>query len=237
MTYELFYAPNTASFSIHWLLVELESLCDITYTLKLVDFGSNEQKSESYLRLNPKGRVPCLAFDGVGHSEQVALAQLLVERHPSAKLAPPPDGDVHGRSRYLETMTFLGNTLLPAMRDWVYADKDGEAQYAKGVRLLAKKRIEGAWERLNDQLEGQDYLLGQTFGVVDILAGALVTWTEGINRMALAEGNENVRRWVKRVQERKSWHEAKRREDGWEMNMKDFESEYFPDTAKQAANL
>jgi glutathione S-transferase len=96
--------------------------------------------------------------------------------------------------------------------------------------------IEGAWRLLNDQLKGQDYLLGKEFSVVDILAGALVTWTKGLERMALAEGNDNVKQWTKRVQARPSWAEARKREDGWEINLKDFEREYFPDT-KVNANL
>ena len=227
MSYELYYAPNTASFSVHWLLVELETLVGVSYKLHLVDFNSTAQKSSSYLKLNPKGRVPCLVVNGQGHSEQVALCQLLTERHPGAKLAPSAEGDVHERARYLETMTFLGNTLLPAMRDWAYADKDGEEQYAKGVRLLAKRRIDGAWQLLNDQLEGQEYLLGNEFSVADVLAGALVTWTRGLERLALADGNDNVKRWIKQIQGRPSWDEARKREDGWEKNWKDHEREFF----------
>ena len=226
MSYELFFAPNTASFSIHWLLVELEHLVGISYKLHLVDFNNSSQKSDWYLRLNPKGRVPCLVIDGQPHTEQVALSQLLVELHPDAKLAPPANGDLQPRAQYLETMTFVGNTILPAMRDWAYADKDGEEQYAKGVRLLAMKRIKDAWGMFDKRLEGQEYLLGNGFSVVDVLAGALVTWTVGLQRLAL-EDHGNVQEWIKRVQARPSWDEARKREDGWEMNEKPFEKEYF----------
>ena len=40
-------------------------------------------------------------------------------------------------------MLYLANTLLPAFRDWFYADKDGDPAGADAVKALARKRIEG----------------------------------------------------------------------------------------------
>jgi glutathione S-transferase len=52
--YELYYSPGTASFAVHWLLIEM----NLPHTLKVVDFETRAQKSPEYLRLNPDGVVP-----------------------------------------------------------------------------------------------------------------------------------------------------------------------------------
>ena len=84
----LYYAPGSASFLVHWLLIEL----DLEYELCLVDFKSAAQKSPAYLALNPNGVVPTLEIDGAPHYEAAALIMHLADAHPAAGLAPagPP---------------------------------------------------------------------------------------------------------------------------------------------------
>jgi glutathione S-transferase len=40
-------------------------------------------------------------------------------------------------------MVYLANTILPAMRDWFYADSDGDPAGAEAVRALACRRLDG----------------------------------------------------------------------------------------------
>jgi glutathione S-transferase len=85
MSYVLFYAPGTASLAVHWLLIEL----GVEFRAKRLNLEAGEQRSPSYLQLNPAGRVPTLVVDGQAYTESAALLMLLAERHPEAKLAPP----------------------------------------------------------------------------------------------------------------------------------------------------
>ncbi|MCT6568506.1 hypothetical protein N4308_14960, partial [Staphylococcus aureus] len=79
--------------------------------------------------------------------------------HPEGGLAPEP-GSAE-RAAWLELMIYLANTVLPAMRDWFYADSDGDPAGAEGVRALARRRIEEACDRLDTELaDGRDYLVG-----------------------------------------------------------------------------
>jgi glutathione S-transferase len=222
MSYTLYYHPNTASLSAHWLLVELERALGVTYQLKFVDFDAGEQRSASYLAVNPKGRVPTLVASDVPYTEQAAILLTLSELHTEAGLVPMTPGAE--RAALLETIIFLANTLLPALRDWVYADKDGSEEGAKAVRQLARTRINQAWALLDQQLEGHDYLQGDTFSIADILAGSTVSWTKGVEKMAL-DGRLNVQAWVKRIRERSTWAEVKRREDGWVVREPPFEKD------------
>jgi glutathione S-transferase len=179
MTYTLYYAPGTASMAVHWALIEM----GVPFKAVSLDFDAGEQKRASYLKLNPAGRVPALVIDGQSHGESAALLMLLAERHPGAQLAPPP-GDPR-RAKWLETMVFLANGVLPAMRDWFYADKDGEPAGAAAVRDLARRRIEGAWTRLDYELgDGRRYLIGDEPGCVDFLAAMLMRWSRNMVKPA-----------------------------------------------------
>jgi glutathione S-transferase len=180
MNYILYYSPGAASMAVHWMLIELA----VPFEARLVDIESGAQHSDDYRRLNPAGRVPTLVVDGVPYGESAALLMLLAERHPDALIAPAPGTPL--RAQWLEQMVYLANTLLPAMRDWFYAAKDGAPKGADAVKSLARRRIEGAWERLDARLMAsqEDYLVGDRLGTADFLGVMLMRWSRNMPRPA-----------------------------------------------------
>ena len=206
MSYTLFYAPGAASLAVHWMLIEL----DVAFRAERLDLKAGEQRSSAYLRLNPAGRVPTLVVDGQSYTESAALLMLLAERHPQADLAPAIDD--HERGRWLEMMVYLTNNLSQAMRDWFYAEKDGEACDAPAVKRLALKRIESVWDRLDTLLEdGRPYLLGKDLTTADFLGTMLMRWARNMPRPAT--GWPNIAPYVIRMRARPSFREVCRRED------------------------
>ncbi len=201
----LFYAPGTASFAVHWMLIEL----GVAFEAEPVDLAAGEQRTPAFLALNPAGRVPTLVIDGEGYGESAALLMLLAERHVDAGFAPAP-GDPD-RARWLETMAFLTNTLSSAMRDWFYADRDGDPAGAGAVRALARRRIEGVWSRLDDQLaDGRPYLLGESVTTADFLATMLMRWSRTMDRPATTW--DRLAPYVRRIRARPAFAEVCRRE-------------------------
>lgn len=174
-SYELFYTPNTASLSTHWLLVHLETTYQIPHSIHLIDFSTQSQKSKSYLKLNPKGRVPTLLIDETPYTESAALLQIIGENHPETNLVPLPG--TPDRNRFLETMAYVATQLLPAARDYYYAGRDGPDD-AGNIKSLAERRIHDTWKLLDRQLEregegkGRSYLVGDSLTVLDFLVGA-----------------------------------------------------------------
>jgi glutathione S-transferase len=165
--------------SVHWMMIEL----GIAFEARAIDFTKDAQHDPDYLRLNPEGRVPTLIVDGVPHHESAALLMLLAEQHRAAGLSPEPGSP--DRGAWLELMIFLANTLLPAMRDWFYADKDGEPEGAAAVRALAQRRIEHGWDYLDARLaDGRACLVGETPGTADFLAVVLMRWSRNMPRPA-----------------------------------------------------
>ena len=203
MSYTLYYAPGTASMAVHWMLIEL----GVEFHPNRLDLAAGEQRSPAYLQLNPAGRVPTLIVDGKPVTECAALLMLLAERHSEAKLAP---GDA-GRGKWLETMIYLANSLSPAMRDWFYADKDGEPADAAAVRGLARKRIESVWDRLDLTLsDGRTFLLGEDLTTVDFLGTMLMRWSRNMPRPATTW--PHLAPYITRMRARPGFIEVSRRE-------------------------
>jgi glutathione S-transferase len=205
MSYTLYYAPATASMAVHWMLIEL----GVEFRTERLDLAAGEQRSPAYLQLNPAGRVPTLIVDGKPVTECAALLMLLAERHPAAKLAPA-SGDER-RAKWLETMVYLANSLSPAMRDWFYADKDGDPADAAAVRGLARKRIEAVWDRLDLVLsDGRTFLLGQDLTTVDFLGTMLMRWSRNMPRPATTW--PHLAPYITRMRARPGFIEVNRRE-------------------------
>jgi glutathione S-transferase len=205
MDYRLYYSPGAASMAVHWMLIEM----GIPFDVQLVDIDAGNQRNPDYLRLNPAGRVPTLVVDGTPRHESAALLMLLAERHPEAALAPVPGSA--DRAAWLERMIYLANTLLPAMRDWFYADVDGEPAGAEAVQALARRRIEEACDQLNaDLADGRDYLVGGKLSAVDFLAVVVMRWTRNMPRPAL--GWPHLARYIRGLRALPSFIELNARE-------------------------
>jgi glutathione S-transferase len=205
MTYTLYYSPGTASLAVHWMLIDVGAPFDTV----LIDFATGAQRDPDYLRLNPAGRVPTLVIEGEPRTESAALLMLLAERHPAAELAPEVGSPA--RAAWLELMIYLANTLLPAMRDWFYAGTDGDAAGADFVTALARRRIEGAWDRLDARLAaGDSFLLGDSRSTADFLALMLIRWSRNMPRPATTWPHLGA--YAARLRQTPSFIEVQRRE-------------------------
>ena len=203
--YTLYYSPGTASFAVHWMLIEL----GVPFELKLVDFAKDEQRSPEYLKLNPNGKVPTMIVDGQPFGECTALLMLLAERHPEAGLGPLP-GTAH-RAKYLELMVYLANSLLPAFRAWFYPPDFGGPNRTEEIKENARERIETAFDRLDSRLsDGRQYLLGDQFSAADMLATMLARWSRNMPKPAQAW--PNLKPYLARMKQRDSLREVHKRE-------------------------
>ncbi|MGN7919243.1 MULTISPECIES: glutathione S-transferase family protein [Lysobacter] len=175
--YALYYSPGTASFVVHWLLIEM----GIEHELRAVDMEARAHKNAEYLALNPNGVVPTLIVDGQPRYEAAGLAMFLADRHPQAGLAPALDEPQ--RAEYNQWIFNLTNTLQSPLRLWWYPwdlQADDEA-----VRAGAQARIEAACERLDAQLAKQGpYLLGERLSAADFYLTMLMRWTRKMPRPA-----------------------------------------------------
>ncbi len=206
--YALYYSPGTASFVVHWLLIEL----DLPHELRNVDMAGRAHKSADYLALNPNGVVPTLLVDGQPRYEAAALTIYLADRHGDGAFAPALDDPQ--RAEYLQWMFNLVATLQAPLRLWWYPgdlQADDEA-----VRRGAQARIEAACERLDAHLgaalaQGRGpYLLGERPSAADFYLTMLMRWTRKLPRPA--HEWPHLGELARRMKARPSFAELYRRE-------------------------
>ena len=161
---KLYYSPGACSLSPHIVLREaglaFEPVLASTKTHKLTD-------GTDYYTINPKGSVPLLELDnGERLSEGPAIVQYIADLAPAAKLAPP--AGTMPRYRLMEWLNFITSEVHksfsplfnPAMPE------EGKAVY--------RNRLQDRFKWVDAQLEGKQWLMGDTFTVAD---GYLFTCT------------------------------------------------------------
>ena len=75
-----------------------------------VHLRRGEQRSESFLRLNPQGLVPALAVPNAVLTQSLAIIEYLDELHPDPPLLPP---DALGRARVRSIAQIIGSDTHP----------------------------------------------------------------------------------------------------------------------------
>ncbi len=173
--YTLYYSPGTASMVVHLALLEIGA----PYQLELVDFNSDQQQSETYLKLNPQGVVPTLVIDGKPMTESAALLMILTERHPEAHLAPARGTPAY--EEWLQWIVYLSNSLAAAYRLWFYPADLGLSEHTPETRKAVQVKIESVWNRLDAHLSASGpYLLGREFSGADLLLTMLMRWSRNM---------------------------------------------------------
>ncbi|MGH8052332.1 MAG: glutathione S-transferase family protein [Stenotrophomonas sp.] len=177
MSVVLYGSQSTASFVVHWLLLEL----GIEHELHQLDFERNEQKSAAYLAINPAGRVPTLLMDGQVLTESAAIAMHLADLHPHVGFAPATGTPARGD--YYRWICFCVYTLMPAYRSWFYPDEPAGQDNANEVKQRARVQLETAWQQMADHLEMHGpYVLGEQLSVVDFMLTMLMRWSRNMPR-------------------------------------------------------
>src|SRR5260370_37758832 len=89
----LYYAPGACSMASHIGLEESGA----PYEVKPVALAKGEQKTEAYLKINPRAKVPALKLeDGSIITENTAILSYLALRFPEKQLFPK---DAAGQAR------------------------------------------------------------------------------------------------------------------------------------------
>lgn len=176
---QLYYAPGSASFVVHWLLIELNA----PHELIKVDLQSKEQKTAEYLKLNPNGVVPTLIIDGKAVYESPALVMHLADLYPEAGLAPAI-GTLE-RAQFYQWMFNLVNPLQSAMRQWWYPGEASGEDNIEATQRAVRERVENCWDRLDVHLAANGpYLLGDKISAADFMLTMLMRWTRNMPKPA-----------------------------------------------------
>lgn len=159
--------PYSRGRMVRWMLEE----CAAPYEQVLLEYGGS-MKAESYLAINPMGKVPAIVHRGQVVTEAMAICSYLADAFPEANLAP----DVRSpeRAAYYRWMYFNAGPLEAALTAKVIgalapADKASFVGYGRLEDVIKTLEIGVA-----DMQRRGGYVCGQQFSAADVvLAGSL----------------------------------------------------------------
>jgi glutathione S-transferase len=172
--FTFYFSPGSCSRASHIALEE----SGLPYTPQFIDFSTNAQRSDSFLKINPKGRVPALVTDRGILTESPAILAFIAQSAPSAKLAPLDDPFAFGRMQAFNG--FLSSTVhvthAHGRRGSRWADQPASLEDMKNkvpqtmsdnFELIEKDMLEGPW------------VLGETYSVADPYLFVMSEWLAG----------------------------------------------------------
>lgn len=167
----LYYAAGTCAVATHLAL----EFAGAPYEAVRVDFGTQQQRSPDYLRINPKGRVPALATDRGVLTETPALLQYVAQSWPESGLAPL--GDPFLLARMNEFNSYLCSTVHVAHahrgRGARWAD---DPQAIEAMKQKVPQNMADCFALIEEHMVQGPWVLGERFSTSDLYLFTIASW-------------------------------------------------------------
>src|SRR3954464_885439 len=187
----LYYAPGACSMAAHIVLEESGE----KYQPQKVDLANGEQRTESYLKINPQGRVPVLRLDeGEPLAENTAILPYLGKRFglwPKEQLAD---------AKALSLIAFFAASVHPA-----HAHIGRPERYASDpsayptLQETGRKTFHNYLKQMDGMLAGRQWFADK-YTVLDPYGFVFYTW--GIRRELPMQELNNYTAFKNRMLER-----------------------------------
>jgi len=176
-----------------------------------IDLAGGEQFGEAFRKINPDCAVPVLQLDdGTCLSEVIAICQYLEAFHPDPALM--------GRSPEEAALVTMWNAKVEYQGLWANAEAFRNSAKGLGGKALpgpdsfeqipalaerGRQRVAIFFEKLDQQLAGQPFIVGDYYSVADITAMVMIDFAGWI-KIPISATSTNLRRWYDSVSARPS---------------------------------
>jgi glutathione S-transferase len=172
MPLTLWYTPGTCALASLIVLEETGA----AYDARRVDFAKGEQRSDDFLKVNPKGRVPALDTGRGILTETPAIVTFLGQTFPDAGLLPP---DALGLARLHELLSYLSSTVHVShahrLRGARWAD---DPAVVEALKRKVAQNMADHFAYLESRFEGP-WAMGGQYTVADSYLYVLEGWLKG----------------------------------------------------------
>jgi glutathione S-transferase len=170
----LYWSSNSCSMASHLALEYVGA----AYAGERVDFSRSQQRSEEFLRLNPKGRVPVLATAQGILTETPAILQYICQLYPAAGLAPLDDpyelARMNAFNSYLCSTVHVNHAHRVRGERW-----SDDPAVVEGLKLKVAKNMSDCFAYIErDYLQGL-WVLGERLSTSDLYLFTLANWLAG----------------------------------------------------------
>jgi glutathione S-transferase len=156
-----YHNPRSRSQMVHWMLEE----ADAPYRIVPIDFEKGENRTPSFLALNPMGKLPTIEHRGMVVTETAAIIAYIADAFPAAGLAPLPGDTLRGP--YYRWLFFGAGCFEPALLDKMMKRPEVERKAAVGWGSY-----EDVVATLKKTLSKGPHLLGEKFTAADVYVGS-----------------------------------------------------------------
>jgi len=168
-----YYSPNSIALAAHVVLDEVGA----KYTAVKIDFGENQQRSDSFMAVNPKGRVPALVTDAGILTETPAILTYLAQMFPAYALASEQDlfqfAKIQEFNAYLCSTVHVAHAHKNRGRRWV----DDEAAL-EAIRRQVPESMVATCRLIEDGLLQSPWVMGEHYTICDPYLFAITRWLE-----------------------------------------------------------
>lgn len=172
----------------------------VSFETREVDLSD---KSEEFLRASPTGKVPVLVVEGESLYESNVVNEYVEEVTGEPRLMPE---DPRERAQARIWMSFADTDFFPAV---FVASVGPERGFPEERVSEALSKLEAALGKLEERLEGREYLAGE-FSLADIAhAGNFVRLRQLEEEGGISLSDyPNVSAWMARIEARESYQAA-----------------------------
>ena len=160
----IFYTnPHSRGRIVRWMLEEV----GVAYRTEVLEYGA-AMKSESYLKINPMGKVPSIVHKSKTVTECAAICAYLADAFPRANLAP----SASERHSYYRWLFFAAGPLEAAVSNQSMGFKIPEDKQA----MLGYGNFDLVIATLEKTIASAPYIVGEQFSAADVYVGSHLDW-------------------------------------------------------------
>ena len=188
---KFYYHPTPNPMKVALFLAEAE----LPFELVPVDTAKGEQHELAFRALNPNGKVPAINDDGTVVFDSNAILLYLAEK--TEKFL----GNTEDRGELLSWLMFVASGLGPFSGQSVHFQRAAPEKipYAQNRYL---REAERHYDVLNTRLKGREFIVSDSFTIVDIATWAWVDRADLVLGMGRIREFSEVDRWFQAVNAR-----------------------------------
>lgn len=140
----------------------------LPFTPHPINLMKDEQQTDWYLGINPRGEVPVLVHDGAVHTESNDIIQYIDENFasPEKSLLPQSESERQAMQTLLDLENDLHGDLRTVTFTYLAPDLKNRAGDTDSIDFIG--RFHSAFQALDKQLSSSTYLLGDRLTLLDI---------------------------------------------------------------------
>jgi glutathione S-transferase len=199
----LYFAPHTISLATHIVLEEVGA----DYATVRIDFGTTQQRSPDYLKINPKGRMPALVTDRGILTETPAMLVYVAQSFPQDGLAPIDDPFLFARMQsfnaYLCSHLHVAHAHRMRGHRWVDAD---DAHSIAAMQRKVPQAVGESFAMIEREMLKGPWVMGERYTICDPYLFTLAQWLEadGVDPRTIPRVIDHRRRMAERPTVRKA---------------------------------